>query len=219
MASPRRPASASTSLQLEVDVSRILQATPTRAPAPAVDSTVVVLTIGLPASGKSTFARRLAPLIDATILESDSIRRLLFNNPTFTRIESKRLFTAIHGAARHLLDAGRNVIIDATSIRESDRRPVYNIADAASARLLLLNFVASPDVIEQRLMRRMGAPESGDNSTAGPSIHRSMAARAEPPTREHLTIDTTDAAETNAALSRVAEACRAEAGMLVGGTR
>ncbi len=219
MASPRRPAFAQTSQQLEVDVSKILQATSSQAPASDLESPLVVLTIGLPATGKSTFTRRLAPLIDATILESDAIRRLLFEQPGYTRAESKRLFIALHEAARNLLGAGHNIIIDATSIRESDRRPVYGIAAAAGAPLLLLNFRATPEVIEQRLTRRADALDPGDSSSAGLGIYRRMAARAEQPLREHWTIDTTNAAETDGALNRLVEACRSEAGLLVGGTR
>src|SRR5262245_56818396 len=61
------------------------------------------VTVGLPGAGKSTFARRLAPAVDAAILESDALRRRLFGIPVHSNAESARLFRAIHAAARRLL--------------------------------------------------------------------------------------------------------------------
>ena len=169
---------------------------------------MLVLTIGLPGSGKSTFARRLAPEIDATILESDALRHLLVKQPSYSRTENRRLFAALHAAAHALLGSGRSVIIDATSVRESDRIPAYELAGRTGARLIQLSFSASREVIEQRLAGRSNAVDPADNSSAGIGVYRRMAETAEPPKREHWSIDTSDDAATDAALTRVVEACR-----------
>lgn len=219
MTVPRRRTVALASPGQDADVSRILQATRSATPATSAGVPALVLTIGLPGSGKSTFARRLAPQIDAVILESDALRRLLFGEPSYSARESKRLFAAIHAAARELLNAGRNVIIDATSITESDRRAAYEVAERTSAGLMQLRFSAHEDVIEQRLARRAAAPDPADSSSAGIGVYRRMAEREEVPVREYWDIDTSDAAETEAALSRVVEACRQGAGRAMGGIR
>ncbi len=218
MTSLRRQAFASASRRRRADVSRILQATSSPASSSANDPPILILTIGLPGSGKSTFVRALAPQIDAVILESDALRRLLFDEPAYTASESRRLFDALHAAANDLLLAGRNVIIDATSIRESERQPAYRAAEETGARLMLLSFSASQAVIEGRLSRRADTLDASDNSSAGLSIYRSMAARAEPPSRDCWRIDTSDTEKTDAVLSRVVEACRSGSGLLVGGS-
>jgi hypothetical protein len=183
------------------------------------DVPTLILTIGLPGSGKSTFARRLAPQIEAVILESDALRRLLFEAPAYSRSESRRLFDALHETARQLLLAGRNVIIDATSLSESDRQPAHDVAAQTGARLLLLRFSAPEAVIKQRLARRLDAPDPLDSSSAGLRVYRSMAARAQAPSSGHWDIDTSNATEVEGALSRVVEACRPGSGRVLGGIR
>lgn len=219
MTAPGRQALASAASRLEADVSRILQASANPAHTVTRDAPVLILTIGLPGSGKSTFARQLAPQIDAVILESDALRRLLFETPAYSRSESQRLFAALHGAALQLLLARHNVIIDATSITHGDRRPAYDVAEQTDARLLLLSFTAPEDVIKHRLAQRLDSPDPQEASSAGLRVYRRMAARAQAPSSEHWNIDTSNAAEVEAALSRAVEACRPSAGRVVGGIR
>jgi predicted kinase len=162
-----------------------------------------VLTVGLPGSGKSTFARRLAPRIDAVILESDVLRRLLFGEPTYGPGESRLLFRAMHRAAYDLLRRGIAVIIDATSLTESDRQPVHELAEAARVRLVVVHLRAPFDVIEERLQRRMTTPDPDDHSKADISVYHLMAAREEPFQAGAMQIDTSDASALEAAIERI----------------
>ncbi len=198
---------------LETNVSSILKAI---GEAPPDQSTVpaLILTVGLPGSGKSSFVRRLAPEIDATVLESDALRRLLFGEPVYSTTESRRLFEAIRDSARELLEHGRNVIVDATNLKEADRQTGYTLADDTGARLLILRFSAPESVIEGRLRRRRDGADPDDSSSAGLAVYRRLAEREEPLIRTHWHIDTSDAAATESALHRVVKACRPTAGTL-----
>src|SRR5688500_3913912 len=117
-------------------VARILDSLSVR---PAVVARpALILMAGLPGSGKSTFARRLAGATGATVLESDALRQLLFGGPTHEAAESHALFGAIFEAAGTLLRDGHSVIIDATNLKRSDRRPAHDLVAATGASLVIV---------------------------------------------------------------------------------
>ena len=165
----------------------------------------LVLTVGLPGSGKSTFARKLARATRAVVLESDALRSALFERPTHESEESKQLFEALYAAAAQLLHAGQTVIVDATNLKERDRHPAYEVAKAMGAGLLVLHFRASEAVTAERLTSRSRGFDPDDRSTADMSVYMKMAELEEPLLREHWRIDTSDAADTDAALDRAIE--------------
>ncbi|MXZ87572.1 MAG: ATP-binding protein, partial [Dehalococcoidia bacterium] len=82
----------------------------------------LVLLSGLPGTGKTTFAAKLAPRLAALVLESDRVRRELFPRRRYTRKESGQVFAVVREQAEAALGEGRSVIIDATNLREGERR-------------------------------------------------------------------------------------------------
>ena len=81
---------------------------------------------GLPASGKSTVARltqeSLRKLgINVQILESDTIRKVLTPNPTYSPEEREIFYSSLVYIGGLLSDNGVNVIFDATGNREKWR--------------------------------------------------------------------------------------------------
>lgn len=76
---------------------------------------------GLPASGKSTYAEKLAKETDAIILSSDAIRWELFGDET-DQDHNQKVFQELHKRAKEYLNNGKNVIYDATNISSKRRR-------------------------------------------------------------------------------------------------
>jgi len=77
---------------------------------------------GLPASGKSTVARALKEKltrlgVEAQILESDTVRRVLTPNPTYSPEERETFYNALVYIGGLLTRNGVNVIFDATANR------------------------------------------------------------------------------------------------------
>jgi predicted kinase len=173
-------------------------------PGRPVPQPALVLMVGLPAFGKSVFARRLAPLIDACILESDALRRVLTPRPSHSANESRRLFQAINGVTAHLLSQRRNVIIDATNLTEADRQPAYDLADQFEVPLIILSCFAPWHEVEKRLVRRAAGADPLDQSDADLSVLRRMASRFQAISRERWLIDTSNESETSEALDLIA---------------
>jgi predicted kinase len=188
-------------------ITRILELT--RRPGVTATKPWLVLTAGLPASGKSTFGLKLARATGAAVLESDALRAALFGSPAHTREESTLLFDALYGAAGRLLKDGYSVIVDATNLRERDRERAYAVAEKSGVGLLLLHFRAPATVIEERLDRRSSGGDPDDRSTAGLAVYNRMAEAEEPIRRDHWRIDTSDTSATEAALQCAIEALTA----------
>lgn len=81
---------------------------------------------GLPASGKSSIVARLTPKlqalgIEAEVLESDAVRRILTPSPTYSIEERDLFYRSLAFMGSRLLAHGVNVIFDATASRRAYR--------------------------------------------------------------------------------------------------
>lgn len=145
--------------------------------------------VGLPGAGKTWLAAELRRRTGAVVLESDDLRALLFGKPTYSVDESRRLFAAIHAAIEHILRHGASVILDATNLAEGEREPLYRIAEATGARLVVVRVVAPRWLSHRRLARRTLRIESS-RSEAGVLVYERMRRRFEPIGRPHFRVDT-----------------------------
>lgn len=82
---------------------------------------VMTMVVGLVASGKSTYAERIARETGAIILSSDAIRYELFGDET-DQEHNQKVFQELHKRAKEHLSNGKNVIYDATNISSKRRR-------------------------------------------------------------------------------------------------
>lgn len=171
-------------------------------PAPAGRPALVAL-MGLPGAGKSHLGRLLARRLGAVVVASDQLRRRLFVAPAYTPAETRMVFAVAHEMARQLLAAGHVVIFDATNLRERDRRPLYVLAAASGARLLLARVVAPEPEVYARLERRRARGMPEDASDADERVYEAMRERYEEPSRPYVIVDTT--ADLGAAVGRVGE--------------
>jgi predicted kinase len=118
----------------------------------------IVITVGLPGSGKSTYLQRLG----VTPLSSDSIRLLLADDATDQTIHS-RVFATIRYLLRHRLAIGRPVTyIDATHLTVEERRPYVDIARWYGCELEALFFDVPLEICRERnrLRNRMVPDEA-----------------------------------------------------------
>jgi predicted kinase len=172
-------------------------------PQPQIEPILIVVS-GLPGTGKSFFARKLAERLPFLILASDTLRKVLFPSPHYEESENKRLFSACHVLIEELLMEGIPVIFDATNLLEHHREYLYRAAERANAKLIVVWVEAPTEVVRQRLLARKEANMTQDDSEADWEVYTKMKPRKQKISRNHLVLDTSQ--DTNAVIDKIVRA-------------
>lgn len=156
---------------------------------------MLVIICGLPGVGKTTIAKNLAPLINASILSTDKIRKELISNPTYQIEERALIYDVMILLAKYLQQAGRNCILDATFNKEDSRNQVKNMLKVSEDQFFIVECTCPENIIFSRLKNR-----EKDYSDADVSVYQKMKKIYEPVKGKHITVDTSQNSEYNAKL-------------------
>jgi predicted kinase len=130
----------------------------------------IVLLVGLPGSGKSTWLASMG----AAGLSSDRLRGMLADSETDQSIHD-RVFQTLRYILRQRLAIGRPVTyIDATNLTCQERAPYLGIGKAYGCEMEAVFFDVPLEVCRER--------NAGRNRVVPEDVLRRMAARLEPPT-------------------------------------
>jgi len=116
----------------------------------------IVITVGLPGSGKSTYLKKLG----ANAISSDEIRRLLADDPTIQTIH-KPVFATMRYLLRRRITLGRPVsYVDATHLTVAERAPYVRIARLYGCALEAIFFDVPVEICQKRnRLRRRVVPK------------------------------------------------------------
>ncbi len=139
----------------------------------------LVITVGLPGSGKSTYLARLG----VNSISSDEVRRLIADDP-HDQTMNARIFSVMRYLVRQRIAAGRTVTyVDATHLTPWERKPYAILAQRYGCRLEALFFDVPVEVcIARNLARERVVPEAAI---------RKMASQMIPPSQEEGFTDIT----------------------------
>ncbi len=154
---------------------------------------MMVIVCGLPGSGKTTFAKKLSPSINAIVLSTDKIRKELIASPTYGKGERRLIYDVMILLAKYLYDSGINCILDATFNREESRIEVKKKLGIPDKEFFVIECMCPENIIISRIKER-----KNDYSDANVEVYQKMKKIYEPVQEKHITIDTTLDPEKNA---------------------
>jgi aminoglycoside phosphotransferase family enzyme/predicted kinase len=149
-------------------------------PAPAL-----VITHGLPGSGKSVFARAAAEKLGMVRLRSDVERKRIFGlkpledsrGGIYGEEATRRTYARLLDLSRGMLQAGFRVVVDAAFLRHDERADFYGLAKNLAVPFAIVNVTASRPVLERRVRARQAG--KSDASEAGLEVLQKLQASAE----------------------------------------
>jgi len=174
---------------------------------------VLLVTMGLPASGKTTLAEALARHLGLVHLSSDVVRKHLvglratvhsadsFEGGLYTRGMSRRTYAGMRRTATRWLRRGQSVVMDATYGQPSERAALRQLARRTGARLYLILCQADEATLQSRLAARLGDPRS--TSDARPDMWQALRSAFVEPTEIPIAFEADTALPTRALVDQL----------------
>jgi len=144
---------------------------------------MLIVVFGLPGSGKSYFASKLAHQLKATYISSDITRNKLLTEKTYSHAEKLSIYKAMISKAIKTLKSNSTVTMDGTFYKKSIRDMARQTAKKCEAEILFMEVISSKDVIKERVERKR------EYSDADFSVYLKIKEEFEVMTEEHLTLE------------------------------
>ena len=150
----------------------------------------LIITHGLPGSGKTTFAQTALERLQAIRIRSDVERKRLFGLAPSADSRSSigggiygadatwRTYARLHELARGLLMAGFSVIVDAAFLKQEERKRFRELAHELELPFAIASMQASKAALRARIARRR--EEARDASEADIGVLETLQAAQEP---------------------------------------
>jgi predicted kinase len=149
-----------------------------------MDTFKLIMVVGLPGTGKSTFSRALADEIDAKHLNSDVIRTELGLRGKYAPADKAKVYQELKERTKALLTIGATVIVDATLYREDLRQFYSQIARQIGCPVLWIELRTGEETIKQRVSKQRPYSE------ADMAVYQKIKSLYEPITDDHFSLET-----------------------------
>jgi len=152
----------------------------------------LIITHGLPGSGKSTFSQAALEKLGAIRLRADVERKRLFGLSALERSTAaqdiystkatQRTYAHLLATTRSLLNAGHSVIVDAAFLKHSERETFKALAKELEVTFAIASMQADTTTLRARIIKR----QHNDASEAGIDVLTMLSKVQEPLTASEL---------------------------------
>jgi uncharacterized protein len=137
----------------------------------------LIITHGLPGSGKTTFAQEALERLGAIRIRSDVERKRLFGlapleasrggEDIYSANATRRTYARLHELAQIALIAGFPVIVDAAFLRRGEREDFRALAREMRVPFAIASLSAPNDVLRSRLAQRQARAQDASEADTG----------------------------------------------------
>lgn len=142
--------------------------------------------MGLPGSGKSYFAKRLAKRLKGKHQSSDRLRKFLFPTPTYSPEEKLDVYQEMTARAAFDVFSGKIAVIDSTFYLKDIRDLVINRISELGIRYAIIHIKADEDLIKERTSQKR------PDSDADFAVYLKLKELSEPLEEPHLVLTSTN---------------------------
>lgn len=131
---------------------------------------LLVMFLGVPGSGKTTFSKLLRAELSAVVLNSDSIRLSMWGSQeaiweTHSKPEARAhantlTFGALDYAAGQVVAAGYNVIYDCNANKHEERSKMAKISEVNGGNAIVVYIKTPHEVAIERITQRQASHDS-----------------------------------------------------------
>jgi predicted kinase len=146
---------------------------------------MIVIVFGVPGSGKSYFASRLAKVINAGYVSSDIIRKDIFKERVYSDQEKRTVYNKMLEQMKESVTKKKNLVLDAT-FHKKDNREMFVRAMKGKGEISFIEVQADENIIRQRLKKNRPYSE------ADFEVYKLINRQNEPLNEPHLILKSTD---------------------------
>lgn len=146
---------------------------------------MIVIVFGLPGSGKSYFASRLAKRINAGYLNSDRLRMEMFKVRTYSEEEKAAVYNAMLLKMKEAVAENTDLVLDATFQKNETRKLFVNEIERRGS-IIFIEVKASENISGERLKNKRSYSE------ADFKVYKFIQQQWEPMAESHLVLESTD---------------------------
>ena len=114
---------------------------------------MIIIVFGLPGSGKSYFASRLAERIGAKYVNSDRLRKELFPVRTYSEQEKKAVYDYMLEEMMQALLQNNSLVLDATFHRKESRE-LFTDKIQNKGEIVFIEVQADEEIIRERVSKK-----------------------------------------------------------------